>query len=189
MYSSTTVWIIRVTTNRVYTSRHVLFNESSFPFYHISTSSPLSLTLHTSSESTIPSILTFTFPPSPAPVHTTSTTPNLSFSFQPTISPDTLTNTTSSSFVAISEPITTNLIQPINTHSMQTRSKSGIFKPKALTTTKHPYPLISQWTIYLQLTFKLRSSLIGAKQCKKKSMPLSTLAHGLLSLSLHHKIL
>lgn len=35
---------------------------------------------------------------------------------------------------------------PMNTHSMVTRAKSGIFKPKALMTTKHPLPQASEPT-------------------------------------------
>ncbi|KAM1130278.1 hypothetical protein ACFX13_045779 [Malus domestica] len=128
-----------ISTKRLYISKHVLLNESSFPFHHIlplkpATNSP------SSSGSSIPSTLTFTFHSSPTTSPITSSI-HLSTSHLPSSlhSAPFITHLPSPP-VAVSEPITTNPTQPINTHSMQTRSKSGIFKPKTLTATKHPLP-------------------------------------------------
>ncbi|KAM2169392.1 hypothetical protein ACFX1Q_038704 [Malus domestica] len=106
-------------THRVYISRHVLFNESSFPFHHFSPITPSASSLPPGPTSPIPSTLTFTFPIS------SSSSPTTTLPRSPSTSPSIFSHNNS---------------PPIHSSPMQTRSKSGIFKPKALTTTKHLLP-------------------------------------------------
>ncbi|KAM2607610.1 hypothetical protein TB2_036145 [Malus domestica] len=123
-----------VATKKLYISRHVIFHEHVFPFQHSSTSpSPTVPTPSPLFSPSIPSTLTFT---------TRSSSPTSSVP-SPSISHP-LPDSTS-----ISPPLPPNplppppLSQPLsapNAHPMQTRSKSGISKPKAYTATKHPIP-------------------------------------------------
>ncbi|KAM1024520.1 hypothetical protein ACFX2C_037789 [Malus domestica] len=117
-------------TNRLYISRHVLFDESTFPFHtlHSSPSQPVSSSpLYSPS---IPSSLTFHSVSTPPTPSAPSTTPIPTFAAS-----SNLLQPSAASPNPCSQPTV-----PINTHQMQTRSKSGIFKPKALAATKHPIP-------------------------------------------------
>lgn len=119
-------------THRLYILRHVLFDELTFPFQTLQ--SPLSSSINSPlSHSPIPTSLTFhTLPsnsiPSPVPSNTVSTSASIPSSDSSLFS--------SMSTSAIYSP-SSQASLPINIHPMQTRSKSGIFKPKALTATKH----------------------------------------------------
>ncbi|CAL9005508.1 unnamed protein product [Prunus brigantina] len=114
-------------TNRLYVSRHVTFHESIFPFHAVVSSSSSD-----SISSSFP-IIPLTFPmvtssPSESPLSSlSSSSPPSSVPF---VSPH-----SQSSFSVPSSSIPVQ-----NTHPMITRSKHGIFKPKALTATKHPLP-------------------------------------------------
>ena len=154
-------------TNSMYTSRHVLFNESKFPFPTLTSSpqSPVTPTSHSIWLSNLlylhslhqPSILglapqsvttatppdtssldqpfhtvTSHAPTSPSctatyshPPSTTPISPALSTSLAPSFPLHASAPNTSSS----SDPLTLPIV-PVNLHSMQTRSKSGISKPK-----------------------------------------------------------
>ncbi|KAM1320462.1 hypothetical protein ACFX2H_005342 [Malus domestica] len=103
-------------TGRIYISRHVIFDETTFPFH--SSSPPVR------PSSSVPSI--FNSPSIPTSLTFTHSSPvslpvSDSLSSSPSSSPDSLPPS--------SLP---------NIHPMTTRSKSGIFKPKALLATKHP---------------------------------------------------
>lgn len=131
-------------TNRLYISRYVTFDESIFPYQTFPTTTSASLP--------IPS-------PSPSPSHSFSLTIPVShplpLATAPLLSSPTSSNSHSSSHtLSISPPhpspqsplptpsINTNAsAQHLNLHHMVTRSKAGIFKPKVFTATKHPLPV------------------------------------------------
>ena len=139
-------------TNRIYISRHVVFDESTYPFQSLqppcfspNPSSPASSSsldlyfdkyiphLSTSSAPSIPNASASALPLSQNP------SSNPSFS-QPISVP------VSSSSDFVSESSTLPLSQsnhPVNSHPMITRSKAGIYKtkPTAYVATKHPLPV------------------------------------------------
>ncbi|KAM1666352.1 hypothetical protein ACFX14_045629 [Malus domestica] len=125
------------TTQRIYISRHVQFNENRFPFLSSSSVvvSPGSPSPHS------PFDLHFSIPQRPSPVQSTvpstehvSSSPSSSNSVSPSAAP----------------PVSHSTAP--NTHPMLTRSKAGIFKPKAYSATKHPLPVDVDFvpSIYLQ---------------------------------------
>ncbi|KAM1301045.1 hypothetical protein ACFX2H_012130 [Malus domestica] len=117
-------------TGRLYISQHVLFDESTFPYYDLSASSTSSPLTPTSPSSAFPSSLTFT--------SLTPTSPSSHFS-----------GTSSSPHPTAPPPPPHS---SINNHPMQTRSKSGIYKPKAFTATNHP--LLSHLSLdYIPTTY------------------------------------
>lgn len=132
-------------TNRVYISIHVYFDEDSFPF-HSTTLLKLSPSIPTSNSSSF----SLTFPHLyPTSKHHFSTQPfpaSLPQSSSHSTTPESAINPPidpSPASVSQPEPIPTPLPPSqlvTSTHPMQTRSKSGIFKPKAYTATKHPLP-------------------------------------------------
>ncbi|CAL2278094.1 unnamed protein product [Prunus armeniaca] len=114
-------------TNRLYVSRHVTFHESIFPFH-----ATISSSFSDSISSYFP-IIPLTFPvitSSPSQSHLSPLSSSSPPSFVPFVSPP--------SQPSLSVPSSSIHVQ--NTHPMLTRSKHGIFKPKALTATKHPLP-------------------------------------------------
>ncbi|KAM2657198.1 hypothetical protein EV1_012593 [Malus domestica] len=119
-----------VVTKRIYISRHVLFNELHFPFHHIPSSSSLSPLLSTC-PNPIPTSLTFT-----TPIITSLSPSTSSSSSTPNPGPSTSLPSSPSLPPQVPSPPSS----PVNNHPMQTRSKSGIYKPKAYTATKHPLP-------------------------------------------------
>lgn len=127
-----------LTTHRIYISRHVLFYELRFPYHSLYSSLSQHIT-STVSPSTTPSSLTFHhFPSNPAPISNLNTSIPLTsasssshiftLDFVPTSNPATISPSSSQTHL------------PVNNHPMQTQSKSGIFKPKALIATKHHLP-------------------------------------------------
>ena len=136
-------------TSRLYISRHVLFNESNFPFHK-----PHELTVSNSQlqHSQHPQYPIFTLPfplpctphlystpspsllpaPSSPPISSSSIPTVLDSPIQPTYTPP-LSNSPISPTLLIPPPP----LPSTNAHSMITRSKAGIFKPKALAATKH----------------------------------------------------
>lgn len=153
-------------TNRVYTSRHVLFNESKFPFsstvhtIHASNSTPTSippwfsnqLYLHSTNQ---PSLLG-SYPTSPH-VSLPSYSPTLDSSTPASAEPPLPTSVThlSSSLPTDVIPTSSTLqpSHPTNTHSMQTRSKSGISKPKS----KLCYKVAMDYTFTEPPSYKIAS--------------------------------
>lgn len=128
-------------TGKIIISRNVIFNESSFPFAKKLTDATNTLSTKESqhnlpeytSSSLIPSIIpTFIekFPQStPVQSH-----------HSPSSNPQSLTPN-SDHFITSPEPVNSPTHHPIlttNSHGMQTRSKSGIFKPKVLVATEAP---------------------------------------------------
>ena len=117
-------------TGRVYISRHVLFNETSFPFSQVRTPQ---VSPSTDSHS---SIIDLHFPISSfshSPV-----TPSLSP--VPHTSPSVVSPDSSHSSPSLSDPLIASVPPaPVtNNHPMLTRSKNSIFRPKAYPATKHP---------------------------------------------------
>ncbi|KAM1086604.1 hypothetical protein ACFX2B_012093 [Malus domestica] len=140
-------------TNRVYVSRHVYFDETTFPFHNPSLVSQLP---SCASSSVNPSSFSLTFPNlySSSPL-TPSITRSQSLTSPPVFQPPPSVSPTefASESVSVPAPVSVpNIVPvpdivpvppptlPVSTHPMQTRSKSGIFKPKAFTATKHPIP-------------------------------------------------
>ncbi|KAL0537331.1 hypothetical protein IC582_026309 [Cucumis melo] len=130
-------------------SRHVIFHETIFPFVQSSPSSPS----HTKSISDPNLLLTLlNLPQSSNSTSSQSPTSN-SPTADNTCSPFMDTNVTHQSLNVSSivdtgnaiDVFTTNAPTPRNTHAMQTREKSGIFKPKAfhITTT---IPTLTSYT-------------------------------------------
>ncbi|KAI5332873.1 hypothetical protein L3X38_023002 [Prunus dulcis] len=129
-------------TGRVFTSRHVIFHEDHFPFT-VSSSSPSSSSSFTFQ---FPIKLTFLQSSSPTrevctslpPVSPSSASPQLNSSLSlpsfPPGSPSPSDSPLPSSIASLPSPAP----PPQNTHSMVTRSKNGITKPKALFATQHP---------------------------------------------------
>ncbi|KAM1161918.1 hypothetical protein ACFX13_001069 [Malus domestica] len=113
-----------IATARVYISRHVQFDENSFPF-----------TTKTSSfsSSTLPISPTFDLH---FPISTLTFAPTCS----PPINPITHASSPTApvSQVPIQSPSPPPPLPSHNTHPMVTRSKNGIFKPRAYNATKHP---------------------------------------------------
>ncbi|KAG8483654.1 hypothetical protein CXB51_023307 [Gossypium anomalum] len=127
---------------RIFISRHVMFHESTFPFKDFSSSaqSPVA----TSPSSTKLLVLPSTTPPilssvvSRPQVDTSSSPPlTTSFNARQSASPTPITNSSNPSssmpINSLSQP-THPLSAPLNSHAMVTRSKAGIFKPKAFLT-------------------------------------------------------
>ncbi|KAM1171421.1 hypothetical protein ACFX2G_022146 [Malus domestica] len=129
---------------RLYISRHVMFNEEHFPFHdahHLSSSSLPQSTASTSSPH-------FTLP-FPFFQHTPASS---SLSSSPLVHPELSLPLSSSPVPSSSSSSSSNASLPLpshpsssvqpsipsNSHPMLTRSKAGIFKPKALSATKHP---------------------------------------------------
>ncbi|VVA35516.1 PREDICTED: Retrovirus-related Pol poly from, partial [Prunus dulcis] len=123
-------------------TKHVIFHEDHFPFTVSSSSPPSS----SSSTFQFPINLTFLQSSSPTrevctslpPVSPSSTSPQLNFSLSlpafPLGSPSASDSPLPSSIASLPSPAP----PPQNTHSMVTRSKNGITKPKALFATQHP---------------------------------------------------
>ncbi|KAM1108382.1 hypothetical protein ACFX2B_004976 [Malus domestica] len=115
-------------TNRLYISRHVVFDETLFPFKH-------SLTLPSPTVSP-PSISS---PPLSHPI-------SLTIPIHPTPTPPSIlqnpSSSPSSSSVPLPPPSSSSHVPPpttipTNHHPMITRAKAGISKPKIFTATKH----------------------------------------------------
>ncbi|CAL9026369.1 unnamed protein product, partial [Prunus brigantina] len=114
-------------TDRVYISRHVLFDEKSFPFTAKSASPSDSIP-------PLSPVIDLQFPipnshsvlPSSPSIHPSSHTPNTSESVSP------------HNFSPLQSHSSSPSLPGQNIHPMVTRSKNGIFKPKAYTATKHP---------------------------------------------------
>ncbi|BBN68591.1 hypothetical protein Prudu_489S000400 [Prunus dulcis] len=114
-------------TDRVYISRHVLFDEKSFPFTAKSASPSDSIP-------TLSPVIDLQFPipnshsvlPSSPSIHPSSHTPNTSEFVSP------------HNFSPLQSHSSSHSLPGQNIHPMVTRSKNGIFKPKAYTATKHP---------------------------------------------------
>ncbi|XP_070672688.1 retrovirus-related Pol polyprotein from transposon RE1 isoform X1 [Malus domestica] len=137
-------------TSRIYISRHVVFDEHSYPFQSLQISSSSS----GSSSSTSSSFLDLHFHKhfSSSPNASTSSAPRCSsaptsITTQHSSSHQTVdTSPNCSSSVSISDSSLLPL-QPshlpisANTHPMITRSKAGIFKTRAYAATKHPLPV------------------------------------------------
>ena len=149
-----------LSSHKIYVSRHMVFDESSFPCHKKVSAAPSSMPLsHASLSHTIPTQLTFTthqVHPEHSPVTTQFqpshvTHPNNSPSSP--ISPSPLPNLSSVDLSSSSIP-SPSPNPALNTHPMQIRSKSGIYKPKAFAATKHLLPThISPYfvpTTYLQ---------------------------------------
>jgi histone deacetylase 1/2 len=111
-------------TGKIYISKDVLFNETSFPYP----------TLFSDSDNTLPST-TQDIPLSNLPINTHNIQQNIT----PSPAPINIeTNVSPTSIISITETNTTkNLptssstqIRPVNSHSMQTRSKNGITLPR-----------------------------------------------------------
>ncbi|KAM1206793.1 hypothetical protein ACFX2G_007517 [Malus domestica] len=124
-------------TSRLYISRLVLFNESTFPFHTpYEFLVPPSLMSHSQplppSTFTLPFTLPCTSSPSSSSFPTVPVSPvSPIFSYQVSPSPTMQDSPIPPPPPPLPPPST-------NTHSMITRSKAGIFKPKALASTKHP---------------------------------------------------
>ncbi|KAM1505772.1 hypothetical protein ACFXTO_001721 [Malus domestica] len=140
-------------TSRLYISRHVLFNGSTFPFHtpyeflvppssmpH-SQPSPLSTF-------TLPFTLPCTSSPSSSSFPTVPVSPVSPISSHPMSPSPTMQNS------LIPPPPLPPLPPSTNTHSMITRSKDGIFKPKALAATKHPIDSLNFVTTTFLQAFK-----------------------------------
>ncbi|KAM1608415.1 hypothetical protein EV1_020385 [Malus domestica] len=166
-------------TQRVYISRHVIFDESTFPFHHSHPLSPSASRFNTASpvvssvdlQFTVPhssrsctTSASLTVPPtapiaSHAPTAPTAHTAPIDSHAAPVASHadyvashvDSVTShdllaapidshdpTVDSIGLPISVPSVSSTVH--NTHPMLTRSKAGIFKPKAFSATKHPLP-------------------------------------------------
>ncbi|KAM1674306.1 hypothetical protein ACFX15_039401 [Malus domestica] len=129
-------------TNRVYLSRHVHFDEQTFPFHdpYLFKSSPLNTTkVYSPFSLTFPNVFSFTPPhsPIPPPIPSSHTQPaplSSHASFTAPSSP----SSSHSSHLQVPEPHPVPLVSSV--HLMQTRSKSGIYKPKAFTVAKHHVP-------------------------------------------------
>lgn len=160
-----------IVTRKVYNSRHVQFDETQFPFQHISGSKALQQ--FTSSLSTfIPISLTFSlFLGSPCThAHTPYHSSMPTFPTTSHIPPS----------PAITSPLTSHQIptSSVNIHHFTTRSKSGIFKPKAYVTTKHPIPTHIPYDYIPSTYLQASKHPTGDKQCMKNSMPYLALALG-----------
>ncbi|KAM1941804.1 hypothetical protein ACFX13_029341 [Malus domestica] len=123
-----------IQTQRIYISRHVLFNEGHFPFHDAQHIQPSSMPQGSDSPSppfTLPFPISSHAPASStaSPVPSSSPVSSMPSSSQPSPPPSSLHLPSRSS----SQPHI-----PTNSHPMLTRSKVGIFKPKALSATKHP---------------------------------------------------
>lgn len=157
-------------------------DECTFPFHQLPHSSPTSQPQSLIPSSSIPSTLTFTSIPTistPLTLSAASSPPyqhvsQLAPQFNPTPSP----TPSLDSLPTDPSPLSLNI------HPMQTRSQSGIYKPKAITATKHPLPFLLS-PVYPQLISRPPNINIGAMQCRRNLMLSSTLAHGLLSLNIH----
>ncbi|KAI5350539.1 hypothetical protein L3X38_003430 [Prunus dulcis] len=107
-------------THKIYISRHVRFHETVFPFKTTSSSSTISFPSSSfASSPSIPACVNIADPPPPPPPPPPPNPPPPPSYSSPSPSPP--------------QP-------PINTHPMQTRAKSGIFKPKMLSASSHPLP-------------------------------------------------
>ncbi|KAG8497686.1 hypothetical protein CXB51_007144 [Gossypium anomalum] len=131
---------------RIYVSRHVTFNETDFPFKTIPTkSAPISSTPQTSSKLFVLSSSLSSTPTSTRVLPPTSQAPSLVNSCLPTQSPSTNSiscpSNTISSTPLHSPPSVSHISPPSppcvahNFHPMITRSKAGVFKPKAYMST------------------------------------------------------
>jgi hypothetical protein len=142
---------LHLPTGRIYISRNVIFDESTFPF-HLSSPSP---TPHPPTSHTTlypPHLEILPTPPRQpdAPIKTptspplgSSATVSLELPFPHTSSSSSPTNPVSSSpclQVHSEDPEPTPVIPPPQ-HAMQTRSKNHIFKPKTLSNGLIRYPL------------------------------------------------
>ncbi|KAG8477612.1 hypothetical protein CXB51_030157 [Gossypium anomalum] len=121
---------------KIFISRHIMFHESTFPFRDFN--SPAQSPVATSRSSTKLLVLPSTTPPvlssvvSSSQVDTSNSPPlTASFNARQSASPTPITN--SSPINSLSQP-THPLSAPLNSHAMVTRSKAGIFKPKAFLT-------------------------------------------------------
>ena len=132
----------------IYISRHVLFDEGTYPFHKYTKLSSVP-----NASTSLPSVdLQFSVPHFATPDGLALNLPLSSHIGSPSVSslstsphhPISSNPTTSSS---ISAPI----ISVVNTHPMVTRSKAGIYKPKAYSATKHPLPINLEYvpTTYL----------------------------------------
>ncbi|KAM1069966.1 hypothetical protein ACFX15_001756 [Malus domestica] len=145
-------------TNRLYISRHVQFDEATYPFK----SSP-TIPVMSSASVSAPMDLQFSVPQRPGAspgslgpdLHSTSEClPSSPHNVHPqgSIPPTAASRTDSLSTASVSSPAPTTSLPPPNTHPMITRSKAGIFKPKVYAATKHPLPSDLDYipTTYLQ---------------------------------------
>lgn len=108
-------------TNRVYTSRHVVFHESNFPFSEVSPPSPPTV----SSDSSPPLPLSASL----APIYRPPLTHDTPTSSSP--SPQTQSMVTESGdIITIPVPVTAETA-PVNSHPMTTRAKNNIHKPNS----------------------------------------------------------
>ncbi|KAK1408669.1 hypothetical protein QVD17_40643 [Tagetes erecta] len=153
-------------TSRLYISRHAKFEETQFPFASNTlttdtTNLPLSTFLEEFTLPKIPSVITKSAPlpppkspctlcmdPSPTHIHTTNDNPNPTTPTSPNTESPTPQTPTSPSTTSdqppsplVNDPLPSsdpqiNIPQP-QLHPMQTRSRSGIFKPKYPFDTSH----------------------------------------------------
>ncbi|KAM1411727.1 hypothetical protein ACFXTH_024342 [Malus domestica] len=119
-------------TGRIYISRHVQFDESTYPFHTISP--PAAAIQDSTSSSSMD--LHFSIPVS----RLSSTSPSSG-----SIIEASLPHPSSDPPGAVSHPASSSSsssqVPPSNFHPMVTRSKAGIYKPKVFAATKHPLPL------------------------------------------------
>ena len=126
---------LNLTTGRMYVSRHVLFDEGTYPFHK-----SIKLSLVPTASISSPSVdLQFSMPISTIP---DGHALNLPFSshigFPSASSTSTSTNHLLRSDSTTNSSVSAPSISVVNTHPMVTRLKAGIYKPKAYSATKHP---------------------------------------------------
>lgn len=168
-------------TRKVYTSRHVVFNEDIFPYQTISTTSsphtnqtrqphpPLTLVPISALQ---PATIMHSDQPSTAPsAHTT---------------PNHITTTSAKAIPQPQEPsrlLSSQPPSPISLHSMQTRHKSGISKSKVIFDLRHTIPSIEP--TFLQLPPRNPN---GEKPCPMNTRLFNNKGHGHLSHLTHLKM-
>ncbi|KAM2925447.1 hypothetical protein FF1_042962 [Malus domestica] len=142
--------------NRVYISRHVLFHEDAYPFQSLPLHYSRSATASPDSSSSMDLYFSkFTQPAHPGAATSSSSSPRslsspgashpasmpASPAVSPTANPDVSPPASLSASPDVSPPVPRPLPISVNVHPMITRSKAGIYKPKAYAATKHPLPV------------------------------------------------
>ncbi|KAM1580053.1 hypothetical protein ACFX1Z_041414 [Malus domestica] len=131
-------------TQRVYISRHVLFDETTFPFHTLSSATVLPPHSFADTSQVNPYVnLQFPISAPSSPASLSSSPAPLSSSPAPLINP----SSTHSPVPPLPSPVHPYSVSlsplsppPTNIHPMLTRSKAGISKPKAYSATNHHLP-------------------------------------------------
>ena len=133
--------------NKVYTSRHVKFHDSIFPYTSLTANSTKSVPTPSTAHESLHTLIPLSTQPHDISLHASNASESAPLPVPPAAANSApVTTSTKSSHPSTSEPTQPPPpIQPVPTnhqHPMTTRSKNGIFKPKKrlFTATKHPLP-------------------------------------------------